>query len=242
MVVSISLKRRRRPGGLDGGRQRLRRRDRHRPGASPAPAGLGGDAFVVLYNAAEGRPYAVNGGGVAPGATSRERFTSRGLTTMPLSGLDSASVPGAPDAYWTVHQRFGSLLARLCEPAIRYAEEGLAVSPPAPHHLRLQSQAGAVRLLQRRLLPRWRAPAVGSLYRRPAYGRSLRLLAGGPGRLLPGAHRRRDGALLPGAGGLFSAEDFAAHRTEVYEPLRTTYRGVEVCETAPRRACWCWRC
>ena len=92
--------------------------------------------------------------------------------------LDSASVPGAPDAYWTVHQRFG-LLARLCEPAIRYAEEGLAVSPPAPHHLRLQSQAGAVRLLQRRLLPRWRAPAVGSLYRRPAYGRSSCLLAEG---------------------------------------------------------------
>src|ERR687898_174395 len=75
---------------------------------SPGACGLGGDAFVVLYNAAEGRPYAVNGSGVAPGATSRERFTSRGLTTMPLSGLDSVSVPGAPDAYWTVHQRFGS--------------------------------------------------------------------------------------------------------------------------------------
>ncbi|MGH2353962.1 MAG: gamma-glutamyltransferase family protein, partial [Chloroflexota bacterium] len=34
-------------------------------------------------------------------------------------------------------------------------------------------------------------------------------------------------------GGTFSLEDFAEHTTEVYEPIHTSYRGVEVYETRP---------
>jgi gamma-glutamyltranspeptidase/glutathione hydrolase len=202
----------------------------------PGACGLGGDAFVVLYNAAEGRPYAVNGSGVAPGATSRERFTSRGLTTMPLSGLDSASVPGAPDAYWTVHQRFGSLpWRRLFEPAIRYAEEGLAVSPRLHRTISgSRAKLGQFASSSAVYFPGGEPPAVGSLYRRPAYGRSLRLLAeGGPDAYYRGPIAAEVVRYSQEQGGLFSAEDFAAHRTEVYQPLRTTYHGVEVCETAP---------
>src|SRR5262245_44063124 len=98
--------------------------------AVPGACGLGGDCFAIVWVAAEGRAYAVNGSGAVPAAVTRERYTSRGLTTMPLDGLESVSVPGAPDAYRTLHRRFGSLpWARLCEPAIGYAEEGLAVSP-----------------------------------------------------------------------------------------------------------------
>jgi gamma-glutamyltranspeptidase/glutathione hydrolase len=155
---------------------------------------------------------------------------------MPLDGLESVSVPGAPDAYWTLHQRFGSLpWRRLCEPAIRYAEEGLAVSPRLNRSiagsgakLRKFAPSAAV------YFPGGQAPAVGGVFRRPAYGRSLRLYAeGGPEAYYRGPIAHEIVRYAQEQGALFTAEDFAAHRTEVYDPIRTTYRGVEVCETAP---------
>ena len=204
--------------------------------AVPGACGLGGDCFAVVYVAAEGRTYAVNGSGVVPAAVTRDRYVSRGLATMPLDGLESVSVPGAPDAYWTLHRRFGSLpWGRVCAPAIRYAEEGLAVSPRLH-----RSISGAARKLRQFAtsdavyFPGGEAPAAGSLYRRPAYGRSLRLFAeGGPDAYYRGPIAEEIVRYATAGGALFTLEDFAAHTTDVYDPIRTTYRGVEVCETAP---------
>src|SRR2546429_304006 len=91
--------------------------------------GLGGDMFAVLYHAKTRQVHAINGSGVAAAAVSRDYYVSQGRDKMPLYGIHSASVPGAPDAYWTLHQRFGSRpWAELVAPAIRCAGEGIAVS------------------------------------------------------------------------------------------------------------------
>ena len=154
---------------------------------------------------------------------------------MPLSGLDSASVPGAPDAYWTVHQRFGSLPwapLRAGHPLRR----GRAGRLPRLHRTISGSRAKLGRFASSSAVyfPGGEPPAVGSLYRRPAYGRSSAPPGGGgPDAYYRGPIAAEMVRYAQEHGGLFSAEDFAAHRTEVYEPLRTTYRGVEVCETAP---------
>src|SRR3972149_4810830 len=95
---------------------------------APVVAGLGGDPFIVLWRAPEGRAYALNGSGVAPHAATREWFTSRGHTQMPLRGMLSVSVPGAVDAMVTALERWGSgrfTLSRLLERAIHSAEDGV---------------------------------------------------------------------------------------------------------------------
>src|SRR5688572_33134344 len=74
----------------------------------PMMCGLGGDMFAVLYDARSRSVVGINGSGAAPRKATREYYTSRGYKTMPRSGIDSFSVPGAPQAYWELHRRFGS--------------------------------------------------------------------------------------------------------------------------------------
>ncbi|MGH2355963.1 MAG: gamma-glutamyltransferase, partial [Chloroflexota bacterium] len=137
----------------------------------PASCGLGGDTFAVLYDARSGTVQAINGSGVAPRRASRDDFISRGLTTMPLHGIHSVSVPGAPHAYWTLHQRFGSRpWADLLAPAIQCAEDGIAASDRLA-----RSIAGSRQKLEQFetsaavFFPNGEAPQSGGILRRPGY-------------------------------------------------------------------------
>jgi gamma-glutamyltranspeptidase/glutathione hydrolase len=206
--------------------------------ALPGSCGLGGDMFAVLHDARTGEVHAINGSGVAPQAMSRDFFVSRGYATMPLAGIHSASVPGAPDAYWTLHQRFGSRpWAKLVEPAIRFAEEGIAVSPALARTL-----AGAARKVREHSPPAaveaffagGEAPPAGAVFRRPALARTLGTYAAEGARpFYRGAIAEELVRASAAAGGLFTGDDFAGHETEVYPALRTSYRGVDVYETRP---------
>src|SRR5437867_2643919 len=141
----------------------------------PASCGLGGDVFAVLYDARTKQVHAINGSGIAPRAASRDYYASRGHTTMPLTGIHSVSVPGAPHAYWTLHRRFGTRpLVELLAPAIEYAAAGVPVSERLA-----RSIAGAAQKLQpaqdaaAEVLPGGEPPRPGAKLRRPGYARSL---------------------------------------------------------------------
>jgi gamma-glutamyltranspeptidase/glutathione hydrolase len=202
----------------------------------PASCGLGGDMFAVLHDARTGTVHGINGSGVAPRRASRDYYVSRGHSTMPLSGIHSVSVPGAPHAYWTLHQRFGSRpWAELVAPAIQVAEEGLAVSGRLA-----RSIAGSRRKLEqfgasaKVYFPDGQPPAAGSVFRRPAYARSLRQFAEeGADPFYRGPIAAEIVRYSRELGGLFEPEDFAEHTTDEYEPIHVSYRGVEVYETQP---------
>src|SRR5579871_2875577 len=54
---------------------------------NPQSCGTGGDAFWLIYSAAERRLRALNGSGRAPAAATVEAFAARGLTSVPIRGL-----------------------------------------------------------------------------------------------------------------------------------------------------------
>ena len=202
----------------------------------PAACNLGGDCFAVLYDAKTKSLHAVNGSGIAARKASRDYYVSRGHTTMPLAGIHSASVPGAPDAYFTIHQRFGSKpLQELAAPAIAMAEGGYAVDErlaralnSAQRKLNEHSPGGTA------LLPNGEAPQAGQLLEHAPYARTLRTFAEqGAEPFYRGAIAREIVRSAQAAGGLFEESDFADHQSEVYAPLSTTYRGLEVHVTRP---------
>ncbi|CAA9260712.1 MAG: Gamma-glutamyltranspeptidase @ Glutathione hydrolase [uncultured Chloroflexi bacterium] len=201
----------------------------------PASCGLGGDMFAVLYDARSRSTYAINGSGVAAGWASRDYYVSRGHTQMPLYGVHSVSVPGAPDAYWTLHQRFGSRpWSKLVEPAITCAEDGIALSAALARSIGNQKKFLDDPASTATFLAGGQPPEAGAVFRRPDYARSLRTLAqDGPEPFYRGSIARETCTYLQAQGGLLEEADFAGHATEVYAPLRTTYRDVEVCSTAP---------
>ncbi len=91
--------------------------------------GMGGDLFVMVYEAKTGKLYGLNASGWAPAGLTPEFLKSKGLSEMPQSGIHAMTVPGAVDGWDKLLKRFGrKRLPEVLAPAIRYAEEGFPVS------------------------------------------------------------------------------------------------------------------
>ena len=92
--------------------------------------GLGGDAFILLYEASTGAITGINSSGVAATGATTAYYRAHGHQTMPLDGPHAISVPGAVAAWDVVHRRFCTKpLARLLDSAIGYAEDGFPIPP-----------------------------------------------------------------------------------------------------------------
>lgn len=204
----------------------------------PMMSGLGGDTFALIWRAAERKVYAINGCGAAPHAARREWFTSRGHAKMPLRGMVSVSVPGAVDAMVTVLERWGSRrfsLADLLTPAIRYAEEGFPVAPKVASWIAATAEVIARYPSTASIfLPHGRPIRAGEMLVMKDLAASLRAVTeGGRDAFYEGELTRRLVAYSRDHGGLLTERDFAEHRTEVTEPIQSTYRGLTVYTTPP---------
>jgi gamma-glutamyltranspeptidase/glutathione hydrolase len=86
----------------------------------PMCNGIGGDLFVIVYEAKTGKLYGLNASGWAPAALTPEFLRGKGLTAMPGSGIHSVTVPGAVDGWDKLLKRFGrKKLPEVLAPAIR---------------------------------------------------------------------------------------------------------------------------
>ncbi len=203
----------------------------------PMMCGIGGDAFIIYYDAKSRKIVGYNGSGVAPRGATPEYFRRQGLEKMPPHGMLAPSVPGAVDAYFTIAQQFGTRsLAELWQPAIEYGERGHPIS----------QKVGGSMVANASLLARFPTTARvllkpdGSPYRagdilvQNDMAHSMKMVAeGGRDAFYKGPIAKAFVDYSREHGGLFTLEDFAEHRTEVYDPIRTNYRGYEVLQTAP---------
>ncbi|MDA0368759.1 MAG: gamma-glutamyltransferase family protein [Proteobacteria bacterium] len=90
--------------------------------------GPGGEVPIILYSATEKRARVICGQGVAPQAATPAYFDSLGLDMVPGTGLLSAVVPGAFDAWMLLLHDYGTMtLAEVFEIAHGYAEHGVPV-------------------------------------------------------------------------------------------------------------------
>src|SRR5713226_1623196 len=94
----------------------------------PMMNGVGGDLFLIYWDAKTGKLYGLNASGWAPRKLSIEFLAKQGITAMPHDGIHSVTVPGAVDGWSRAQKRFGRLPWKdLFTPAIYYAEHGYAV-------------------------------------------------------------------------------------------------------------------
>ena len=92
----------------------------------PHMTGIGGDVFFLYYDAKAGAVHGYNGSGAAARLASLEHYRGLGLERIPERGGEAAlTVPGTIDAWFALHDRFGSLsMERILAPAIAYAHNG----------------------------------------------------------------------------------------------------------------------
>ncbi len=202
----------------------------------PQATGIGGDCFVLYVPGGSGDVIAYNGSGRAPMAAGCDWYRQQGFTAMPERGVHSVTVPGAIDAWCRLVEDHGRLtMAELLAPAIRYAAEGYVVGDRIATDWKacvplLAADPAAARIF----LPEGRAPSAGTRHRQPELAETLRAIAKkGRAGFYEGPVAADILACLKSGGGLHAAEDFAAAAGEYVEPIRTTYRGVEVAQIPP---------
>lgn len=221
----------------------------------PHFSGLGGGAFLLLRNGTSGEALVLDGREVAPAASTADQFL--GPTGEPRSWSEAHTrgyaigVPGTVRVWAEAVERYGQLpLARAIEPAIRYAEDGFPVDAYLAEYLtvpayeeKLKSWPPSARIFYKGAIC---PPAVagleaptgcaggepyreGEILRQPDLAATLRLLAReGPREFYEGevaqavvdAVRQREGRM--------TTEDLADYEVVEREPLRGTYRGLDV--------------
>ena len=204
----------------------------------PMKCGLGGDLFVLYWDAKTGQLTGLNASGPAPAGLSPALLAAQGVKSMPQQGIHSFTVPGAVDGWAKIHQRFGKLpWKELFGPAIAYAEQGFPVTEVIDESWSDATNLKKVRLFPesvRVFLPGGRAPKPGDLFRNPDMARSLRLIAEqGPVVFYRGeiaASILKTSARL---GGTMTAADLAAYNSEWVTPISVDYRGWRVYELPP---------
>ncbi len=202
----------------------------------PFVCGLGGDVFMMIYEAKSGKLYGLNGSGRSARAATIERYHDMGLTTMPVFGIHTVTVPGCVSGWNAASQRFGRLgLAQALAPAISYAEDGFALGPDLHNALtRMSTREDVHRSWHTHFLPDGVVPAVGSVIRYPMLANTLRTVAQkGAEVFYQGEIAEHMAAFFAREGGLITREDLAAHQSNWVTPLGVSFAGLKIYELPP---------
>lgn len=203
----------------------------------PHMTGIGGDAFFMLYKAGAGELVGYNGTGRAATAAHRDAFAARGLSAIPSRGpLSAVTVPGMVDAWWEVWMTGGRLpWAEVLAPAVQYAEEGFPVSSNLREWLvRDEAHIRSCEVMANVYLAGGQVPEAGDRLVQGDLAETLRVLQiGGRQVFYRGSLARRIAAGIRADGALLAEEDLAMHRGEWTTPIRTSYRGCEICQMPP---------
>jgi gamma-glutamyltranspeptidase/glutathione hydrolase len=190
----------------------------------PHMCSLGGDAFWLIYDARAKKVSYLDGGGRAAAAATLERFA--GQAEIPFRGLAPATVttPGAVASFCEAHARHGRLpLARCLQDAVHYAAEGFPVTARLSRWIEqtapeMDAASKAIYL------------SGGKVLRNTQLANTLRAIAAqGRGGFYEGEVARN----LAKLGGFFTERDLAAQGAYWGEPIRGTYRGVNIYQTPP---------
>ena len=213
----------------------------------PTGNGIGGDLFAIIYDPKTDKLYGVNGSGRSPAGQSYEDMMAKlgNRNRIPSVGVLPITIPGTVDAWFTMHERFGSKpMSDVLAPTVKYARDGHPVAPVIAMYL-----AGGLRAYTRRLemfdfefdnaratyFKDGRAPKAGEIFKNPDLGNTLeRIGANGRDEFYAGETAKIMVDYLQRNGSSYTLEDFANHRSEWVDPACAAYRdGFELCELPP---------
>jgi gamma-glutamyltranspeptidase / glutathione hydrolase len=205
----------------------------------PTSSGIGGDCYAMIWDPKLSKVVGLAGSGRSPKSLTLETARARAKNgVLPSLGAITVSTPGALDAWWTLHQRYGKLKwAELFEPAIHLAESGVPVPQIIGFYIKrnltaftrpgsgVEETANALHTWA----PNGKAPNEGDVFRNPDLARTYKMIAqGGRDAYYDGPIAKTIDAYFKRIGGWLSAEDLRDQHAEWGDPLVTNYRGVDV--------------
>ena len=211
----------------------------------------GGETQALIFNPRTGKVVAVNALGVAPTGATPAFFRARGMAYPPEYGPLAAVTPGTPGGLMLMLAEYGKLsLAEVLAPALEMAEgypiEGQLADGIEREKARIAEWPYSKKLFLTHPGEAREAPRAGEVFRQPDLHATLSKLLEAEAAALAAGRTRRDAILaaydrfyrgdiaaefVRGAreqGGLITLEDLARWKARFEEPVRTTYRGIDV--------------
>lgn len=208
----------------------------------PHASGIGGGAFMMLWDPADRRVRAFDGLAAQPARATATLTTDVDGGRLPIAKVRysgrSVGVPGAVAMLAMVHRQAGRLpWAKLFEPAIRAAEDGF----PLPAYLHHALVVRGSQLRDPALRAEWLGPdghpkPVGTPVRNPAQAATLRRIAAeGPDALRHGALAQAIVAAVAQdeVPGFLTEADLAAYRPKERPPLCAVVLAHRLCTMPP---------
>jgi gamma-glutamyltranspeptidase/glutathione hydrolase len=202
----------------------------------PSANGIGGDLFVMIWDAKSRKLYGLNSSGRSPELLTLPYFKAKEMTAIPRQGPLSVSVPGCVEGWFEMNKRFGKMkMEALLTPAINYARDGFPISDEAALVLNFfKPDALPASNFKKLFFPGSRVMGKGELFKNPDLANSLSLISKkGRDGFYTGELAKKIEAHIRKEGGFLSAADLASHQSEWVEPVSTNYRGYDVWELPP---------
>lgn len=200
----------------------------------PGSTGLGGDMFILFYDAKTKEVRFINGSGPAPMAATADFYRSKG--GMPREGPLSVEVPGAVGSAVLAAETYGTMpLNEILEPAIEIAEQGFPITNRLASSLEgAKEKLGKFSSTRKIWFKGDRPFRVGEVLVNKDLAQTLRSIASqGAEAFYRGEIAQMSLDYLKANGGIHELSDWAAYHAHEDTPIVTTYRGIEVYECPP---------
>jgi len=209
----------------------------------PESSGIGGGAFMLLWDPAKKKITSFDGRETAPASASPGMFLD--AYGRPLAHMDaipgglSVGVPGILAMLELAHKKYGKLpWASLFAPAITLAEKGVPITNKLAGELREFPQIAAMPDVKRYFTkPDGTLVKAGDTLRNPELAATFRLIAKGGARAFYSGEiakaivdKVRQAPLNPGG---MTLNDLASYRAVERVPVCGDYRQAKVCSMGP---------
>ena len=208
----------------------------------PRAGNIGGDGFMLIHDSATGKQSFIDFRSIAPRAATLAMFIDNAGKESPIAGRGylAPSVPGTVAGLYLAHQKHGKLpWAAVVAPAIALARDGIAITPDEAFVFewareRLSTSEAGKRAFYK---PDGSLYRAGEVLKQPDLAWTLTQIAErGADGFYKGEVAQRFAVDMARHNGLITLEDLASYRPVEREPLRGTYRGIEIVTAPPASA------
>ena len=202
----------------------------------PTGNGIGGDLFVIIWDAKTKKLFGLNASGPAPENISIDYFKRNNLTKIPPYGPLPVTVPGVVDGWVKLHNRFGLMeFQELFVPTITYARDGFPITETIAYYLELSSKKFKdYPNFKNVWMPNNKILKKGDLFKNIYLANTLEEISKTKRKsFYEGRIAKIISSFIKDQGGFLSEADLANYHAEWVEPVSSNYRGYDVWELPP---------
>jgi gamma-glutamyltranspeptidase/glutathione hydrolase len=211
----------------------------------------GGETQALIYNPHTKKVIGINALGVAPTGATAEFYKSKGMSVPPEYGPLAAVTPGTPGGLLVMLADYGTLsLKEVLAPAIQMADgfpiEAQLANGIERQKARIKEWPYARAVMLPHAGAQREAPNAGEMFRQPELAATLRKLVDAEQQALKRGQSRKQAIMAAydrfykgdiaqeiargtqEQGGLITAADLAKWQVKTEEPVKTTYKGIDV--------------